>query len=122
MSYEGWEQILCKNGHESSANCYEHIEYDEDGPHSSLKSVWKCPVCGAGAVWTNSVNVTNGSYCDNPDCTGNCEWCNHGRIDGFIELEEEMPAEMCTCDKCGSSHIIRSPTYKIPKKGGNRVI
>lgn len=47
MSYEGYTQILCKNGHLSSENA--HVE----------RSMKECPVCKAGLVWWNAVDDTN---------------------------------------------------------------
>lgn len=99
MSYEGWEQVLCKNGHYHSEGCY-IFDYEE----------WKCSVCGEGIGWHNSVNVTNGSF-EIDEETGEEE-----RIDGYVELEVDIPATICTCDKCGTEHATSAPTYKIPEK------
>lgn len=49
MSYEGYEQVLCKNGHLGSADAY-------FGHHD-----WQCPDCGTPDIaWSNSVDDTNG--------------------------------------------------------------
>lgn len=93
MSYEGSEQILCKNGHYHWCDCYSFHEES-----------WQCHICGAEAAWTNSVDETNGS---DPK-TG------HGY--GYIELEMATPIETCVCPECKIRHIIRAATYKIPKK------
>ncbi len=50
MSYEGYEQRLCKNGHEWTDSCY--------------SDATKCPRCGESHVWTHSVNQTNGTEYD----------------------------------------------------------
>jgi hypothetical protein len=93
MSYEGYVQHLCKNGHARNSDAYDSFEKEE----------YKCDACGAGLAWENHVDVTNGSF----DMDGT-------RIDGFVELEVDKPAEVCTCDKCKNSHIIKEATYKIP--------
>ena len=48
MSYEGSLQRLCRIGHYSNVSVY------DDGPE-------QCD-CGAGFVWTNSVDETNGDH------------------------------------------------------------
>ena len=97
MSYEGYVRYLCKNGHLHSFDCYSD-PVDED---------WKCPHCGEGRVWANSVDQTNGSFDE-----------NGVRIDGYVELEEteESRQDVCTCKECGFKHRSRQPTYKIPGK------
>lgn len=92
MSYEGYTQFLCKKGHYWSVDCMGD-EPDE------------CPKCFGKVVWSNMVNVTNGSYDTNPE-TGKEE-----RIDGYVELE---PKKTKTCDKCQS---VLEETFKIPRKG-----
>ena len=97
MSYEGYVQRLCKNGHYHAFDCYSDIEQEE----------WKCPHCGEGCVWVNNVDQTNGSFDE-----------NDVRIDGYVELEETEESKMavCTCKDCGFKHRSRPPTYKIPGK------
>lgn len=46
MSYEGYEERLCKNGHHWTDSCY-----GESTP---------CPRCKEKAVWSHSVDCTNG--------------------------------------------------------------
>lgn len=109
MSFEGWYQLLCKNGHESSEDCYYHPDYGD----------WKCPVCGAELAWSNLVDITNGSYCD---CYGpdkkpnpNCEYCQGtGRIDGYVELEVDQPEQTQVCN-LGHVHVTKVAIYKIPE-------
>jgi len=118
MSFEGYYQILCCNGHYSEIDCYLNPTFDP-----SHNNVWRCPDCDELAVWWNLVDETNGSYCDecNPECKDNvegCEWCVKGRIDGRIDLEVDRPREMFTCKECGCSKIISLETYKVPKSGG----
>jgi len=100
MSYEGYEQFLCKNGH----------HWTEDCNFADLGG--KCPYCKEEIVWTNSVNLTNGSYEENE------------RIDGYIEIEEYIkdPSEFCICPTCGNEHIIKTAIYVIPKDKGRIVL
>jgi hypothetical protein len=94
MSYEGYYQVICKNGHAENVDCYDFN-----------KELHKCNVCGSAIVWSNLVNVTNGSW----DEEGN-------RIDGFIELELDKgyKDKWCECSKCKNKHLISTPTYRIP--------
>jgi hypothetical protein len=59
MSFEGYYQRLCKNGHYSSTDCYSVSAFD------------KCTTCFADFVWENLVDETN------------CE------TEGFVDLELE---------------------------------
>lgn len=49
MSYEGYEQWLCENGHYFNFDCYDRPRWE----------TWRCPHCNAKAAWTNSVDETN---------------------------------------------------------------
>jgi hypothetical protein len=93
MSYEGYSQFLCKNGHYWTENCYNTEDKLEDNV---------CFKCASPAVWENMVNETNGTHED--DGT---------RIDGYVELEVEKEIR-CTCGEC-----IKEVTYKIPKEKDN---
>lgn len=84
MSWEGYHQRLCSNGHYWTVDGY-------------LSEPEECRVCGEKFVWENIVDTTNGSYDDNGE-----------RIDGFIELEIK---EERKCEHCGS---ILGMIYKIP--------
>ena len=88
MSYEGYEQVLCENGHYFTFDCYDYWQEDK----------WVCPICGAKSAWSNMVDVTNGSW----DVETN------ERIDGFINLQI---LDECKCEHCGS---ILEKRYKIP--------
>ena len=98
MSYEGYEQLLCPDGHYWQLDCRSPIEAP-------------CPRCEKKAVWWNSVNETNGP-CD-PE-TGE-------RIDGYVELEEMEPAKTCTCPTCMNVHQVEPPKYRIPEGVGHRM-
>ena len=112
MSYSGYQQILCKNGHYHTYNCY---EWDYGG-FGGAEEGWQCPICGEGVAWDNSVDVTNGCFCED-GCTG-CEYCDHGRIDGYFDLEIDKEAVKCTCESCGHVHVVEPARYKIPREKG----
>ena len=100
MSYEGYDQILCKNGHESSIHAYDPL-LDIDN--------WSCPICKEKVAWWNSVDLTNGSF------------ENGQRIDGYVKLEVDRPEENCICPDCGVSHVKRVVTHKIPNNVGHKI-
>lgn len=88
MSYEGYSQFLCKNGHGWTSDCMNTGMSLEEN---------KCFTCGEPAVWENMVNVTNGSFEGDE------------RIDGYVELE------LLTEKKCEHCDSILERTYKQPK-------
>jgi len=96
MSFEGYYQVLCKNGHYEAFSVY----WDEP-------EFWKCGDCGEPCAWWHIVDVTNGSY----DEEGN-------RIDGYVELETEKQF-ICVCPTCGVAHETAPARYKIPKGVGH---
>ena len=93
MSFEGYYQRLCKNGHSMDVDCY--MENDED----------RCAICGAEIVWANLVDETNGSH----DEEGR-------RIDGCVKLKIKSQKK---CEHCGS---ILETTYKIPRNRRTQTI
>ena len=99
MSYEGYDQFLCKKGHYWT----KQLEINWDGGNE----IEKCPNCGEEAVWENGVNITNGSFED-----GN-------RIDGSVELKIKSQTSG-VCYTCGEKHICET-TYEIPKSKGRRL-
>ena len=90
MSFEGYYQLLCDNGH--------HFNVDA---HDYSAEVTRCPTCKADTAWYHLVDCTN-----EPN-------------EGYIELEENTPAEICTC-ACGHVHETKPATYKIPETGGHK--
>ena len=52
MSYEGFSQILCKQGHLSCPDAYDNYMRDYYGDETA----WKCLVCGEEKAWENMVN------------------------------------------------------------------
>lgn len=111
MSFEGYYQKLCENGHHTNNDVYWDSEIDNT-----------CPICDAPIVWTNLVDETNGTFCDNvgtedPPCEG-CEYCDNGRIDGYVTLEqvgEELRESDVSCQHCGKKQTYAVPIYKIPE-------
>jgi hypothetical protein len=99
MSFEGYNQLLCKKGHYFNLDVYEDRDIEDI----------KCSFCGENVAWYNIVDVTNGSF-DGKE-----------RIDGYINLKVKTKAKICTCSKCSNVHVVENATYKIPKKGGYRV-
>lgn len=93
MSFEGYYQVLCKNGHYTT----EELDFDE------LK--WECPYCKEKIAWNHIVDITNGSWNK-----------KNKRIDGYKNLKRQTPPKFCTCKDCGNQHIIGQETFIIPKK------
>lgn len=95
MSYEGFEQHICANGHyftcEESFGGY----FGEDGS--------SCPVCKASSAWCNGVDQTNGS--------------SEGEIkyDDLIknfQIKEEV-VETCNL---GHKHLKEPILFRIPTR------
>lgn len=100
MSYEGFMQVLCENGH------YSH---EDDGcPMFWKRNDYVChalingEVCGSTKyAWSNPVDETNGADPDTGDCPG------------YIHLEIKTPAVKKTCNM-GHDHLISHAVYHIP--------
>lgn len=115
MSFEGYYQKLCRNGHLT-----QHDVYDYDSKYE-----FACPYCGERFVWFNTVDQTNGMCdfsCDTPRCSAQlneCDTCDK-RIDGFVQLEVDVPA---TTERCnlGHDHITAQTRYKIPTDKGHMI-
>jgi len=98
MSYEGYTQVLCKNGHLSCYDCR-----DDESPVCAFgrfesPQQWQCR-CGASIAWWNDVDDTN---CD-----------SYGKVD----LEIATDAVVCECPHCKNKHYSSEETYKIPPEG-----
>lgn len=120
MSFEGYYQILCRNGHVGGVDCYGDLNFD--GPEKTSlyqghdvgeeydHPLWRCTECKELAGWWNLVNTTNGSYYEGE------------RIDGYVDLKVAIEPDVCTC-KCGCVHLKggKPPTYHIPREGGHTV-
>ena len=110
MSYEGYVQLICRNGHayrEDAMVVMHTMTGPEDVP---------CPTCATLPVWCNDVDETNGSF--DIDSDGNE---TELRIDGYVELELDRPAETCTCATCKHVHEAKPATYKVPEEKGRRI-
>ena len=89
MSFEGYEEHLCQQGH---LWCVDVYDWEHDH---------KCPDCGGPAVWTNVVDQTNGIDEDTGEGLG-------------TKFEVLEPATYEKCDKCGHSEQLTPTRYKIP--------
>lgn len=93
MSYEGYTQHICTNGHYYTA-CEDYCENEER----------KCPYCEAKNVWTNSVDETNG------------EDVGHimkKDLKKYFLIKEKV---VKTCFECRKDHILEYDLYKIPSE------
>lgn len=86
MSYEGYEQHICKNGHLFGRGAFE-----ESAP--------KCS-CGAESVFCNCVDDTN--------------FDEVGYID--FEPFKLAEAVTETCEHCGHTRVVSETTYRVPTK------
>lgn len=64
MSYEGYEEFICKNGHYNTLDV-NYFTYGSDDPKIQ-KEMEFCPCCGEKYKWQCSVDQTNGYYEDDP--------------------------------------------------------
>lgn len=95
MSFEGYYQILCENGHYFEYDVYSNFGIDNYG-------FWKCPECNSRLAWYNLVDETNSEEED---------WC-----DNRIDLECKKETEYCRCELCGDTHVKELPQYYIPRR------
>lgn len=89
MSYEGYVEVLCRNGHRRMFDCWD--DYDT--------SEWRCS-CGEPSAWQRQVDVTNGTSPDEP-------W---SMPYPFVTKRE---AETAVCN-LGHTHVLREIEYEIP--------
>ena len=109
MSFEGYYQIICENGHYSCADVH---AFDMFG----IDSDWKCDECYGALKWFRLVETNKfsgyglfGSYdVKNRDVKNRDD----------LELEIDKSADTFTCEKCGYTHKISAGTYKIPEGVG----
>lgn len=85
MSYEGYVQRLCENGHFSVVDAFS-------------QEASACSACGKAFVWTNDVDETNGD-----------SW---GFID--VERFRTSSTETKTCDMGHVHFVEHPPVYRIP--------
>lgn len=98
MSYEGYLEVLCENGHLNIHNENAGLDYDERGPFVNYSNI-KCPDCKSIAAFVNCVDATNGPP--------------QGAID--FDLFEISPQKVEKCN-LGHFHIIKPAVYRIPTK------
>lgn len=96
MSYEGYEQHLCGNGHLWAIDAYDGQVYDSFINGESTDSKPKCPHCNGASVFFHSVDTTN----------------DEGETYPFEEITSEV-RETCNF---GHVHVTKPATYKIPVK------
>ena len=88
MSYEGHEQVLCKNGHYSIVDAYDMYEFEE----------WRCGICNEPRAFHNAVDNTN------------CEAFGEIDINQF-KIKEKVIEQ---CPTCNHKKIIEEEIYRIP--------
>jgi hypothetical protein len=118
MSFEGYTQHICCNGHYWVSDAYYPID--------------ECVYCRAPSDWENLVDQTNCCSVGNDilkftdqEVVENCDLYNtqrevikncQGHGAGFTEPKMRTEAEYKVCDKCGSNQLITPRTYYIPGK------
>lgn len=111
MSYEGYCQVLCENGHYHTFDAYDSViedsvnwqMYNGYGGKDQERKPWACHWCGKDIAWVNNVDETNGEAA------------------GYVELEVEKESVFCTCPCCKNKHVVEQPTYKTPHGRGHRM-
>lgn len=94
MSFEGYNQCVCKNGH----------YFEEDAMMVRYDGSENCPDCGAEAAWVNCVDDTN---CD-----------SYGKIPYEMLREKYLAkkAEVETCECCGHAEEVSPEEFKVPTR------
>ena len=93
MSYEGYVQLICENGHLTSEDAYYH-----DGTEP------ECSICKGKILWENQVDQTN---CDEFGAITINDMIKHFRIQ-----EEKFEK----CPTCNHTHMIKPNLYRIPTR------
>jgi len=88
MSYEGYEQCICKNGHYFECDCRQDLV---------------CPICEEEQAWYNSVDETN--------------YYSYGEIPLEVLRAKYLlsPAQVKTCD-LGHEHVVQEEIFRIPNE------
>lgn len=94
MSFEGYDQLLCANGHLRVYDCYEQVELNNPEFICS---------CGAQYVFWHLVDQTNGIDPENIEGT-----------QGY-PFEIDKPSIQICCN-LGHKHEVTEQTYKIPNR------
>lgn len=95
MSYEGYVEALCEDGHYYSWDCY-------DDPPKVCDAKIKDGSCQKSLVWWNPVDQTNG---------------DGSEFEAKLELAEEAVYD--TCPTCSHNNMISQVRYKIPTNQGH---
>lgn len=89
MSYEGYSQNLCANGHLYNTDCYS----------TSEERICSEPGCGSESVFSNEVDQTNGG--------------DQGVINDWSSLQIEGAVhKKCGC--CEHISLVSAARYRIP--------
>lgn len=119
MSYEGYIERLCANGHLSNVDCY------EDAPNT-------CVICQAPIAWERNVDETNGVEERNPNTMPSklkiktpAEFFDlEGELRKLCESvinEKSIPEEQVqNILKNTKPRLTQHVSYQIPSKGGRR--
>ena len=93
MSYEGYVQRLCSQGHLSVVDCMDESE---------TRGIWddgytpSCLICKEPIAWSNSVDETNH---------------NTPAFSNFRVREAEVVDE---CHTCNNKKVVKQVTYHVP--------
>ncbi len=91
MSYEGYEQCICENGH----------YFTQPGQYAFSEGLSKCQ-CGSEVAWSNSVDETN---------------CDSYGIVLMSDLNKLIiSAEKTEVCNLGHTHITHKAIYRLPKE------
>ena len=103
MSFQGYYQIICENGHLSTCDVYD-FEFE----------VFECPICKGKKAFRNLVDQTN--CCTGFDTCPNAEekktCCGIGI--GYKSFKVWREKRIEKCEHCGLSKVVEHETYKIP--------
>jgi len=95
MSFEGYFQCLCEDGHENTHDVYEWYDVNEFEQECSISG------CKKKIAWWTIIDETNGAD----------EESGEGIA---VVFEELIPADNCKCQKCGHEHLASPMRYKFP--------
>jgi len=101
MSYEGYERVLCANGHLHEFPCYWPPPFIV-GSADRASLIWTCPDCNEHAIWWEGVDQTN----------------DEGHP---TELKECIPEKTSECKCCGHVKVVEEERYYIPDHKGHRI-
>lgn len=130
MSYSGFTQVWCKNGHYFSYDCFDSDNPTrQNDPWNENKNNWKCPICKDKVAFINEVDQTNCCTCSGYEekdfrlesCGYNKSWneiqsgCKFQGL-GYIQPVIAVSEKICTCCDCGNKHVAEPAKYIVPNK------